>query len=57
MRLIERFFAASLIKFSNTRAQMLDSIYHLTLNYFKITFLRETTKIFLYNMRRNYGRH
>ena len=26
-------------KFNNTEAQMLDSIYHMTLNYFEIIFL------------------
>ena len=41
MRLAEHFisFCKEFNKFNNTRARMLDSIYHMTLIYFEISFL------------------
>ena len=41
------FFRDKFNKFDNTRARMLDSIYHMTLNNFKITFFDLKTSIFL----------
>ena len=41
MRLVEYFiaFCNEFDKFNNTRARMLDSVYHMTLSYFEIAFL------------------
>ena len=35
-RAFYHFFTMSLVKFNNTRARMVDSNYHMTLNYFEI---------------------
>ena len=35
-------------KFNNTRARMLDFIYHMTLNYFQIIFWRENVRVLPY---------
>ena len=44
-------------KFNNTRAQMLDSIYHMTLEYLKLLFWCENVKSFPYFTQPYYGGH
>ena len=44
-------------KFNNTRARMLDSIYHMTIEYLKLHFWRENVKSFPNFTQRYYGRH
>ena len=44
-------------KFNNTRARMLDSIYHMTLKQLKLHFWCENVKIFPYFTQRYNGRH
>ena len=44
-------------KFNNTRARMLDSIYHMTLEYLKLLFWCEHVKSFPYFTQSHYGRH
>ena len=44
-------------KFNNTRAGMLDSIYHMTFKQLKLHFWCENVKIFPYFTQRFNGRH
>ena len=50
-------FRNEINKFNNTRARMLDSIYHMTLEYLKLLFWFENVKSFPYFTQRYYGRH
>ena len=43
--------------FNNTRARMLDSIYHMTNTYFESHFWRKNVRILLLCTQRCYGRH